>query len=55
MDPLRVAVLGPGGVGGLVGTLLARQGHAVACLARAETAGHIERHGLRLVTTGTGR
>jgi 2-dehydropantoate 2-reductase len=45
-----VAVLGPGGVGGLVGTLLARQGHAVTCLAGAETAGHIERHGLRLVS-----
>jgi 2-dehydropantoate 2-reductase len=50
VDPLRVAVLGPGGVGGLVGTLLARQGHAVTCLAGAETAGHIERHGLRLVS-----
>jgi 2-dehydropantoate 2-reductase len=50
VDSLRVAVLGPGGVGGLVGTLLARQGHAVTCLARAETAGHIERHGLRLVS-----
>ena len=47
---LRVAVLGPGAVGGLVGTLLARQGHAVTCLAGAETAGHIERHGLRLVS-----
>jgi 2-dehydropantoate 2-reductase len=50
VDALRVAVLGPGGVGGLVGTLLARQGHAVTCLAGAETAGHIERHGLRLVS-----
>jgi 2-dehydropantoate 2-reductase len=50
VDALRVAVLGPGGVGGLVGTLLARQGHAVTCLAGAETAGHIERHGLRPVS-----
>ncbi|HET6393881.1 MAG TPA: 2-dehydropantoate 2-reductase [Blastococcus sp.] len=47
---LRVAVLGPGGVGGLVGTLLARQGHAVTCLARAGTAAHIERHGLRVTS-----
>lgn len=47
---LRVAVLGPGGVGGLVGTLLARQGHPVTCLARAGTAAHIERHGLRLTS-----
>jgi 2-dehydropantoate 2-reductase len=50
VSTLRVAVLGPGGVGGLVGTLLARRGHAVTCLAGAETAGHIERHGLRLVS-----
>jgi len=48
--PLRVAVLGPGAVGGLVGTLLARQGHAVTCLAGAGTAAHIERHGLRLTS-----
>ncbi len=50
MDPLHVAVLGPGGVGGLVGTLLARQGHAVTCLAGARTAEHIRRHGLRLIS-----
>jgi 2-dehydropantoate 2-reductase len=50
VSTLRVAVLGPGGVGGLLGTLLARQGHAVTCLARADTAGHIQRHGLRLVS-----
>lgn len=50
VNALRVAVLGPGGVGGLVGALLARQGHAVTCLAGADTAAHIERHGLRLVS-----
>src|SRR5829696_17675 len=50
MSTLRVAVLGPGGVGGLVGTLLARQGHAVTCLAGPDTAAHIERHGLRLLS-----
>jgi len=48
--PLRVAVLGPGAVGGLVGVLLARQGHAVTCLARAGTAAHIEQRGLRLTS-----
>nr|WP_239522280.1 2-dehydropantoate 2-reductase [Geodermatophilus sabuli] len=47
---MRVAVLGPGGVGGLLGTLLARQGHAVTCLARPGTAAQIERHGLRLAS-----
>jgi 2-dehydropantoate 2-reductase len=50
VETLRVAVLGPGGVGGLLGTLLARQGHAVTCLAGADTAAHIERHGLRLIS-----
>jgi 2-dehydropantoate 2-reductase len=48
VDAMRVAVLGPGGVGGLLAVLLARQGHAVTCLARGETAAHIDRHGLRL-------
>jgi 2-dehydropantoate 2-reductase len=48
VDTLRVAVLGPGGVGGLLAVLLARQGHAVTCLARPGTAEHIDRHGLRL-------
>jgi 2-dehydropantoate 2-reductase len=47
-DPLRVAVLGPGGVGGLLATLLARQGHAVTCLAPAETARYIDRNGVAL-------
>ena len=45
---LRVAVLGPGGVGGLLATLLARQGHSVTCVARPETAAAIERSGLTL-------
>ena len=47
-NSLRVAVLGPGGVGGMLGVLLARQGHAVTCLARPATAEHIDRHGLTL-------
>jgi 2-dehydropantoate 2-reductase len=50
VSTLRVAVLGPGGVGGLIGTLLAQQGHAVTCVAGADTAAHIERHGLHLVS-----
>jgi 2-dehydropantoate 2-reductase len=45
---LRVAVLGPGGVGGMLGALLARERHAVTCLARPETAEHIQRHGLEM-------
>ncbi len=50
MDAVRIAVLGPGGVGGLLGALLAREGHAVTCLARRETAAHIDRHGLSLTS-----
>ncbi|TFV53783.1 2-dehydropantoate 2-reductase [Blastococcus sp. TF02A-35] len=50
VDALRVAVLGPGGVGGMLATLLARQGHAVTCLARPGTAQHLDRHGLRLTS-----
>jgi 2-dehydropantoate 2-reductase len=49
-DALRVAVLGPGGVGGLFAVLLARQGHDVVCLARAGTADHIDRNGLELIS-----
>ena len=50
MKHLRVAVLGPGGVGGLIGALLARRGHEVTCLAGPDTAAHIGQHGLRLVS-----
>jgi ketopantoate reductase len=49
-DALRVAVLGPGGVGGLLAVLLARQGHDVVCLARTGTADHIDRNGLELIS-----
>ncbi|MGV9247730.1 ketopantoate reductase family protein [Streptomyces sp. NPDC003710] len=45
---LTVAVLGPGGIGGLVGALLARDGHRVVCLAGEETAAVLRRDGLRL-------
>ncbi|MCF6746513.1 2-dehydropantoate 2-reductase [Blastococcus sp. KM273128] len=45
---MRVAVLGPGGVGGLLAALLARDGHAVTCLARPATAARLDGHGLRV-------
>ena len=49
LAPWRVAVLGPGAVGGLLGALLARRGDEVTCLASsAATADHIARHGLQL-------
>ena len=49
-EKLRIAVLGPGGVGGLLAVLLARQGHPVTCLARPGTAQHVDGHGLRLTS-----
>jgi 2-dehydropantoate 2-reductase len=43
-----VAVLGPGGVGGLLAALLARRGDRVTCIAPPATAAHLADHGLRL-------
>ncbi|WP_223279628.1 ketopantoate reductase family protein [Streptomyces sp. SDr-06] len=48
---LTVAILGPGGVGGLIGALLARAGHRVICLAGEETAGTLSRDGLHVEST----
>src|SRR3712207_6435513 len=45
---LRVAVLGPGGVGGLLAALLARAGAAVTCLAGAGTAERLRESGVRV-------
>jgi 2-dehydropantoate 2-reductase len=42
------AVLGPGGVGGLLGALLARQGHDVVCLAGQDTVTALREGGLHL-------
>ncbi|WP_030267031.1 ketopantoate reductase family protein [Streptomyces sp. NRRL B-24484] len=46
--PLTVAVLGPGGVGGLIGALLARDGHRVLCLAGESTAAVLDTDGLHV-------
>jgi 2-dehydropantoate 2-reductase len=53
-EPWRVAVLGPGGVGGLLAAVLARQGDRVTCLARPSTAAHLAEHGLELHSPGLG-
>ncbi|MFF9819727.1 ketopantoate reductase family protein [Streptomyces sp. NPDC014006] len=45
---LTVAVLGPGGVGGLIGALLARAGHRVICLAGEQTVAVLRQDGLRV-------
>lgn len=52
---MRVAVLGPGGVGGLLAALLAVAGHEVICLARESTAQHLECRGLRVRSQRYGR
>lgn len=45
-DPLQVAMLGPGGVGGLLAALLSRMGDTVTCLAAADTVTAIRQHGI---------
>lgn len=44
--PLTVAVLGPGGTGGLLAALLSRSGHRVICLAGEATADTLRRTGI---------
>jgi 2-dehydropantoate 2-reductase len=51
---LRVAVLGPGGVGGLLAALLARDGHEVTCLAPPATAAHLAARGIELRSAAYG-
>ena len=46
--PLRVAILGPGGVGGFLAALMARAGSSVVVLAGANTARAIAESGIRL-------
>ena len=47
-DPLTFAVLGPGGVGGLLAALLSRAGHRVLCLAGDDTARTLREGGIRV-------
>jgi 2-dehydropantoate 2-reductase len=47
-DRLNVAVLGPGGVGGFLGAMLARAGDAVLVLASDDTARAIAQDGIRV-------
>lgn len=46
--PWTVAVLGPGGVGGLLAALLSRAGHRVICLAGETTAKALRENGIRV-------
>ncbi|MGC2373482.1 MAG: 2-dehydropantoate 2-reductase N-terminal domain-containing protein, partial [Solirubrobacteraceae bacterium] len=45
---MKLAVLGPGGVGGLVAGALDRAGTSVTAIARTSTAEKIAEHGLRV-------
>ena len=54
LPPMRVAVLGPGGIGGLLAALLTRRGDRVTCLARPATAAHLAEHGLELRSPALG-
>ncbi|MFE1781206.1 ketopantoate reductase family protein [Streptomyces sp. NPDC059506] len=47
-SPRTVAVLGPGGIGGLLAALLSRAGHRVICIAGEETADVLRRKGVHL-------
>ena len=52
--PGRIAVLSPGGVGGLLAGLLHRDGHDVTVVATESTADRIGRHGLRVDSAAFG-
>jgi 2-dehydropantoate 2-reductase len=52
---MRVAVLGPGGVGGLLAGALQRAGTDVTVVARGSTAAVISQHGLRVDSVTLGR
>lgn len=51
---LTVAVLGPGGTGGLLAALLARAGHRVICLAGDATTGTLRTQGIQVRSAGFG-
>ncbi|MFI1027096.1 ketopantoate reductase family protein [Streptomyces sp. NPDC020951] len=53
-DIRTVAVLGPGGVGGLLAALLSRAGHRVTCLAGEDTAAALRTDGIRVRSTPFG-
>ncbi|WP_326723421.1 MULTISPECIES: 2-dehydropantoate 2-reductase [unclassified Streptomyces] len=48
VTPMTIAVLGPGGIGGLLAALLSRAGHRVICLAGEETARTLGADGIRV-------
>ncbi|MBR7837256.1 2-dehydropantoate 2-reductase [Actinospica durhamensis] len=53
-NPLRIAVLGPGGVGGLLAAPLSHSGHDVVCIAGESTADILREKGIRVSSTRFG-
>src|SRR5687767_2691306 len=53
-SPWSVAVVGPGGVGGLVGAVLTRAGHPVVYVARPDTAAALTASGLDVTSVRYG-
>lgn len=51
---MKIAVLGPGGVGGLLAGALTRAGEDVTVIARESTAAAIDEHGLRIASVTLG-
>ncbi|MFJ4644169.1 ketopantoate reductase family protein [Streptomyces bobili] len=47
-NKLTLAILGPGGIGGLLAGLLSRAGHQVICLSGEDTATHLRTQGVRV-------
>src|SRR6185312_14768007 len=52
--PLRIAVLGPGGVGGLLAATLVHSGHDVVCVAGESTAEALRERGIRVSSSRFG-
>lgn len=52
--PLRIAVLGPGGVGGLLAATLVHSGHDVVCVASDSTAEALRERGIRVSSSRFG-
>lgn len=53
-QPLRVAVLGPGGVGGLLAATLVHSGHDVVCIAGDSTAQTLRERGIQVSSSRFG-
>ncbi|MDX3568830.1 2-dehydropantoate 2-reductase [Streptomyces sp. ID05-47C] len=47
-NKLTLAILGPGGIGGLLAGLLSRAGHQVICLSGEDTSTHLRTQGVRV-------